>query len=220
MSFVAAAIGGGALIGAGASIYASNKQSDAANNALQFQQNVLGQNQANAKPFIGAGTGALDRLNTSYNDPTSVTNTPDYKFGVTQGMDALQNSAAARGGALSGNFLRSADQFGQDYATNYLGNYRSGNLAIANMGSGAAGNNANASNTSAGQIGNSYNYLGGAQASGAVGAANAFTGGAQNYLLYNALSKSSYGQPSGGMFGGSDLSQSAMGGGFGGAAFG
>ena len=183
---------GGAVLGAGASIYAGNKQSDAAQNALAFSQQVYGRNQENIKPYLDAGTSSLTRIAESYQNPGSFMNTPDYKFGRAEGMDALQNSAASRGGMLSGNFLRRADQFGTDYAYNYLDRYRAGNMNIANMGANAAaGGNANAT-AMGGQIGQQYNYLGGANASGAVGAANAFTGGAQNYLLMNALNRSSY----------------------------
>lgn len=193
MSWLAAAIGGSALVGAGTSIYASGQQSEAAQQALAFQQQAYANNQKNIKPYLGAGNDALGRLSESYANPGSFMNTPDYQFGRSEGMNALQNSAASRGGMLGGNFLRRADQFGNDYANNYLTQYRAGNMGIANMGANAAAGNANANNASAGMIGNTYNYLGGANASGAVGASNALTGGVQNYMLMNALSKSSYG---------------------------
>lgn len=193
MSWVAAAIGGSALLGAGMSYSAASQQADAANNALDFQKQAYAQNRKDSEPFIGAGKDALGRLNESYLNPSSFLNTPDYQFGKREGMGALENSAAARGGMLGGNFLRRADQFGTDYATNYLTQYRAGNAGIANMGANAASGASNAANTSAGQIGNTMNYLGGANASGGVGAANALTGGVQNYMLMNALNKSSYG---------------------------
>jgi hypothetical protein len=82
--------------------------------------------------------GATKLIDQSYNDPASFTNTPDYQFGVKEGMNALQNSAAARGGAMGGNFLRGAVQFGNDYGTNYLQRYRAGLQGTANMGANAA----------------------------------------------------------------------------------
>src|SRR5688572_21131044 len=100
MSWVAAAIGGSALIGAGASIYASGQQAEGAEQALAFQQQVYAQNQKNIKPYLTAGKTALGRMEASYADPGSFLNTPDYQFGVKEGMNALQNSAAARGGML------------------------------------------------------------------------------------------------------------------------
>lgn len=43
-------------------------------------------------------------------------NTPGYQFGLEQGSRALNNSAGARGGLLSGAALKAAERFGQDYA--------------------------------------------------------------------------------------------------------
>lgn len=193
MSWVAAAIGGSALIGAGTSLYASSRQSDSANQGIDFQKAVFAQNQQNIKPYLEAGNTALGRLDQSYADPGSFSSSPDYQFGVREGTGALENSAAARGGMLGGNFLRRATQFGQDYGYNYLTNYRQGLQTTANMGASvASAGNANATQA-ANNIQGGYNYLGGAQASGAVGATNALTGGVQNYLLYNALNRSSYG---------------------------
>ncbi len=209
MSWVAAAIGGSALLGAGTSLFAGSQQAGAAKDALNFQMSAQEQNQRNylaaqakVQPFIDSGTNATKLIDQSYNDPASFTNTKDYQFGVNEGMSALQNSAAARGGALGGNFLRGAVQFGQDYGTNYLQRYRAGLQGTANTGAsaaagaaGAAGNFNNNNTAGAGQIGGSMNYLGGAEASGAVGATNAVGGGIQNYLLMNALNSksSSYG---------------------------
>lgn len=211
MSWVAAAIGGSALLGAGTALYAGGKQSGGAQDALSFQMAVQEQNQRNyleaqrkVQPFIDSGTSAVGRINASYEDPNTFLNTPDYQFGVKEGMNALQNSSAARGGMLGGNFLRGAVQFGQDYGTNYLQRYRAGLMTTANMGASAAAGAAGATgafnnnNTAgAGQVGGAMNYLGGAQASGAVGASNAVGGGIQNYLLMNALNSrsSSYAMP-------------------------
>ena len=206
MSWVAVAIGGSALIGAGAGIYSANKasnaQSQAGQQALEYQKQADARNQANIQPFLNAGNEATARLGQSYADPGSFANTPDYQFGFGQGASALQNSAAARGGLLGGNFARGITQFGQDYANNYLTKYRSGLTDIARLGAGAATGGGALANQSAGQVGQSYGNIGQAQASGYVGGANALTGslgsGAQNYMLYNALGKSSYGGGSGG----------------------
>lgn len=197
MAWVAVAIGGSALLGAGAALYAGSKQADAANAALGFQKQVYQQNQKQVAPFIG-------KLDESYTNPQSFLTSPDYKFMFGQGMDALQNSAAAKGGLLSGNFAEAAQRYGQGYAANYLTNYRT-NL---NSTVGAITGVNNSNNAGAGAIGNTTMGVGAANASGVVGAANALTGGAQNYLLYNALGKSSYG-------GGGYLSGGGAAGGFG-----
>lgn len=111
----------------------------------------------------------------------------------------MENSAAARGGLLSGNFARGITQFGQDYGTGYLQRYRSGLLDIAKMGAGAATGGGQLGVQSAGQVGNSFQGIGQANASGFVGGANAVTGslssGMNNYLFMNAMNRSSYGSP-------------------------
>lgn len=210
----AAAIGGSALVGAGVGLYSANKAADqqtqANQQALAVQQQTLAQNQqffnqgqANIKPYLGAGQEALGRLGESYANPGSITSNPDYQFGVREGTNALQNSAAARGGLMGGNFARGITQFGQDYGTNYLSRYRSGLLDIGRMGAGAAtgsgslfGQQASNNTQGAGMIGSSYQGIGQAQASGTVGGFNALSGslssGANNYMLYNALNRSSY----------------------------
>ena len=199
--WVAVAIGGSALVGAGVGIYSANKAADAqakaGQQALAYQQQTDARNQANIQPFLTAGTEATAKLGASYADPGSFSNTPDYQFGFGQGASALQNSAAARGGLLGGNFARGITQFGQDYANNYLTKYRSGLTDIARLGAGAATGGGALANQSAGQVGSTLQGIGQSEASGYVGGANALTGslgsGAQNYMLYNALNKSSYG---------------------------
>lgn len=47
---------------------------------------------------------------------------PGYQFRLDQGMKGLNNSAAARGGLLSGAALKAADQYNQDYASGEYGN--------------------------------------------------------------------------------------------------
>lgn len=46
---------------------------------------------------------------------------PGYQFGLDQGVNALDNSAAARGDLLSGNTARAITQFGNDYASTKYG---------------------------------------------------------------------------------------------------
>lgn len=65
--------------------------------------------------FGGRRTQAWEKL---LQDPSSVTSTPGYAFRLGQGKETLENSAAARGGLLSGNALRGITEYGQNYATN------------------------------------------------------------------------------------------------------
>jgi hypothetical protein len=66
----------------------------------------------------------LQGWNQQFQAPTGATeqNDPGYQFRLNQGEQALQNSAAARGGLLSGNTGEALQQYGQDYASNEYGN--------------------------------------------------------------------------------------------------
>lgn len=189
------AIVGGSLasagIGAGASLYASNQQSKASKNALNYQ---MGQ----ATPYTSAGKGAIASLAELYGiDPNSgaragdpfnqksldaFRNAPDYQFGMQEGLRGLQFGNAAKGLLKSGNNLRDTVQFGNDYASSKFGNYFQHLYQLAGLGA------------NAGQgVASSMTGLGEAKASGTVGAANAATGaissGMNNYMLYSLLNK-------------------------------
>lgn len=66
----------------------------------------------------------MQTWNTPFTAPTAVTeqNDPGYQARLKLATDALQNSAASRGGLLSGNTARAMDQYSQDYASNEYNN--------------------------------------------------------------------------------------------------
>lgn len=69
--------------------------------------------------------GALDPIVASITSPdmNAFMQTPGYEFRRAEGMRALENTAAARGGLLSSDAMESAQKFGQDYATAEYDNY-------------------------------------------------------------------------------------------------
>jgi hypothetical protein len=69
--------------------------------------------------YMGKTNAFLAQPRTTINRPTpeSVKSLPGYQFRFDQGKDAIENSAAARGGLLSGNTLRAITDYGQDYAS-------------------------------------------------------------------------------------------------------
>ena len=74
------------------------------------------------EPWRTTGVDALGQLAGLANyDPTptaeSVMADPGYQFGLTQGRNALEGSAAAAGGLYSGRALKELTQFGNDYGT-------------------------------------------------------------------------------------------------------
>lgn len=132
-------------IGAGASLSAAGTQADAATQAANIQQSDAEKslaeqkrqfdiNQANQAPFLQAGQGAVTKLSDLMNNggfpawdqvfqaPTAdqARQTPGYQFALQQGEGAIENSAAAKGGLLSGNTLNAEQQYGQGLAdSNY-----------------------------------------------------------------------------------------------------
>lgn len=134
MPWTAAAIVGGAVIGAVATNGASNKQSGAANHATDIQQGQYQQTRADNLPALGARNDALARLEQLLGvggdssapgfgsaagsiSPQHVESDPGYQFGLQQGQQALKAAATARGMSDSGAALKEAARFGTDYAT-------------------------------------------------------------------------------------------------------
>src|SRR5260221_191004 len=124
----AAALTGGTLAAGGgiaSSIIGSNAASDAANAQIAAGQQALGTVQATEAPFVAGGTNALAQLQRSLGigpggagaiDPTGFQGSPGFDFAKQQGIEAITNSAAARGGVQGGNTLKALDTFGTGLA--------------------------------------------------------------------------------------------------------
>jgi len=206
---------GSSLIGADAARDAANTQANAANNATAANAAALERQIAISEPWRTAGTTAVNQLsaltqpggeatkNFSY-DPFNYQADPGYAFRLKEGMNAMNATAAARGGLISGNALKAGQQYGQEMGSQeysnafnrYLQNYSNAqntfqmnrnNLLsplqfLSAQGQGAAaGQAANIGNTAAANTALSTGAAN-AQAAGTVGAANAFTSGIGNAL--------------------------------------
>lgn len=124
---------------------------------------------------------------------------PDYNFVRSEGNRGVERSAAARGGAFSGNALRALDEFNSNLASSEFGNYFNRQAAIAGIGQTANQNTARAGMQTAGNIGNALMYGGDARASGVINSANAWgdaLGGAAGFLGRWAEGRN---KPSGGL---------------------
>lgn len=64
MTWALVVVGGASVLGAGASYLGSKKQADAAKNAANISQNQYGITRGDQLPYMGAGYGALSKLNT------------------------------------------------------------------------------------------------------------------------------------------------------------
>lgn len=121
--WVATAVIGAGVLGAGASIYGANKAADAqtqaADKAIALQQNQYNQTRTDLAPYRDAGTDAATQLRSRLSElttpisvnPDDFKNSDMYKFAQTQGKRAVTNSSAARGLGSSGAALKGAAAF-------------------------------------------------------------------------------------------------------------
>jgi hypothetical protein len=233
MPFIGDIVSG--IIGSNAAGKAATAQENAAqqglqNSQIQQQNSINTQNQAtlqqsqNQSPYTSVGASAVNQLGQmasqgygqTFSAPTAAQAqaTPGYQFTLQQGENALQNSAAASGGLLSGNEAAAQQQYGQGLAsTTYQQTYNNALSAyqqnysqyqnqlaslqgLANTGQ-AATQNVNNLNQAGAQNQGALNYgfagqqnqqttnYGNAQASGYIGQANAWNNSMQQ--LANGL---------------------------------
>lgn len=212
---------GATVVGAGTSLYgasqargAAGQQADAANRATDAQRAMFERQVELQKPFREAGLKGQNRLlellglsedkaapgfgkyATAEFGADKFKADPGYAFRMSEGMKALERSAASRGGLLSGATLKGTQRFGQDLASQEYQNAfnrfqaeRAGTLNPFQALSGTAQSSANVLGQQAGAYGNAMasNIIGAgnAQAAGQIGAANAIAGGVgQGFNFY------------------------------------
>lgn len=196
---IPAAIVGSSLLGSNAANQAANTQAAASDRAAELQNQQYQQNVARQKPFYDVGVNALPELvAASKYTPFGMDQfkaDPGYAFRLSEGQKALERSAAARGGLLSGGTGKALERFGQDYGsqeyTNAFNRYQTERAARLNPLQSLTGMAQTTANTlgTAGQnmaanVGNDITSSAAARASGYVGGANALTGGLNTYLNY------------------------------------
>jgi hypothetical protein len=117
---------GAALLGGAMQSRAAGKaaatSAAAADRASDVQREMFERNVELNAPFREAGITALNKLTPLATEYTpfgmqQFQADPGYGFRMSEGMKALEGSAAARGGLLSGNALRGIQRFGQDLAS-------------------------------------------------------------------------------------------------------
>ena len=210
------AIIGSALVGGAASMAgarkASKAQSKAADQAAQVQRETFERQVELQEPFrqagitsqnelmrllgIGGDASAADygMLTRGYR-PEDLQMDPGYAFRLSEGQKALERSAAARGGLLSGSMLKGAQRFGQEMGSQeYMNAF---NRAQAQLGTrlGTLGSLYGAGQAAtqqvsgqAGEYGSNVGNLlmagGAARASGYAGMGNALNQALGTYLNY------------------------------------
>lgn len=199
----------GGYLASEAATDAAETQADASRDAARVstdtQLRMFEQGRADTAPWREAGKNALATLVNKVNaGPGTYTSSPGYKFRLGEGLKAIDRSAAARGGLISGRALKEGTRYAEDYATgdyqNWLANYYASLTplqSIAGVGQTTAAQNQVAGNQVGANVGNTlYQGIAGAgtaEAGGEINKANAITGaansGISNFLMWKYLNK-------------------------------
>ena len=198
------AILGSALIGA----YGAKKEGEAIEDASQrdiaFQREIFNQQREDTAPWREAGTQALASLQAGIAagefDPSNFdfTADPGYEFRLSEGVNALDRSAAARGRLQSGAQSKAVTRYGQDVASQEYGAAYQRNLqaqqqkynvlaGMAGIGQVATSQDIASRDVMASRVGADISAAGSARASSYGGVTEAAQQGLQNYLSYNQM---------------------------------
>jgi len=215
-----AAIAGSALVGAGASLIGGSQQAKASKKAakeqakatkatIAQQERALERQIGLQEPFRQTGVNALADYGTaSQYTPFGMEQfqaDPGYQFRMSEGLKALERSAASRGILQSGGTLKDITRFGQDAASQEYQNafqrylterqqklqpleYRIG------LGQNAASNQGVNIGSTAQNVGNLTTSLGDIRAAGTMGQANAYNNMLSNISGLATQGAEAYGQ--------------------------
>lgn len=205
----------GGLFGSNASSKAAQEQIQAEKEAESFLQDQEKQGLGNYSPYLTSGSTATTTLGSllgtpgqglltpwtqQFTAPTAAEaeQTPGYQFQLQQGLNATQNSAAGRGGLLSGRTLADLNNYAQGTAsTNYQNTFNndftqyqsaynsflnnqnnqySRLMGVSGQGLTAAQGAGNLIQGVGGDIASLIGAQGAASAAGTIGSANAWSG--------------------------------------------
>jgi hypothetical protein len=189
----------GGLYGGAAARNAAQAQMDAANQANELAYRIYQQNRADQMPFMASGAAALEGVMGGLQPGGRFTREfspedfnrgqdPGYAFRMSEGMKALERSAASRGGLLSGATMKGIQRYGQDMASQEYqnafnrfqinrGNQLNPLLSIAGLGQTRTGQAGQQATNYANMSGSNITGAGNASAAGQIGQANALTSG-------------------------------------------
>jgi hypothetical protein len=151
------------LEGSSAASTAAQEQEKMAQEALDFQKQMWGQEQANMAPYLQMGSSSIGALmqalsggkfgvgsipnmptfNGTFTAPTlaQAQETPGYKFTAQQGSKGILEGAAAAGGAISGGTLKALDAYNTGLANSTYNDVF--NRALSTYGTGLSAYQAN-----------------------------------------------------------------------------
>ena len=186
-------VGAAAVASAASSAYGSKQaakaaktQAASADAATQVQWDMYDQTRQDLDPYKQAGATSLSQMmdqmgaNGYFNQTYTgqdIYSDPSYQFRLQQGQDAIQSSAASKGGLLSGATLKALQDFGQQSASQEYGNaynrFNADQTNRYNRLSNIIGMGQNA----AAQVGNAGMQTGQAVANNTMAAANSIAAG-------------------------------------------
>lgn len=190
MSWVAAAVVGGAVVGG---VMSSNAQKDAASTAadaqtqssqasIAEQQRQFDALQKLLAPYVGAGTGSLtaqqNMLGLNGNDAQqqsidSIQNGAQFQALQQQGNNAILQNASATGGLRGGNVQGALAQFSPQLLNQMINEQYTKLGGMTSLGQNAAAMQGNAGMQSANNISAQLNQIGAANAGNALAAGKA-----------------------------------------------
>jgi len=133
-----------------------------------------------------------DENRTGGTDYQGFQKTPGYDFQLSEGINAIDRSAASSGGLFSGATLKAAQTYGQGLANQGYDTYLNRLTGLASSGQNAAASQGAAAQNYAAGAGQAYANMGNASAAGAIGVGNAINSGIGNAIgvwqYQNALS--------------------------------
>lgn len=96
---------------------AAQATTEAAQKASDVQERMFERQIELQEPWRQAGLNALAQIRGGFTGKVDLAQDPGYAFRLAEGQKALERSAAARGGLLSGATLRGTQRFGQELAS-------------------------------------------------------------------------------------------------------
>lgn len=121
----------------------------------------------NLSPYMNTGIIANTGINKLLQgDYSGFYNSPDFRAAMQAGGDMLDNSAAARGGLFGGGHQKELTNYGQQLASQYLGNYRNWLGGVSGQGQSAASNLGQFGANAGQNLANIYSGMGQARATG------------------------------------------------------
>lgn len=206
-------------IGSRSASKAADAQAGASDRATAEQRAMYDQTREDNMPALGARNSSLARVQemlgiggnakaAGYGSwskpiaPQNVQNEAGYQFGLQQGNNNIQGSAAAAGGLFSGATGKALTRYGNDYATTKYGDAYNRLAADQDRSRNALMQLAGAGQSGASTIGQSGNYMAGQIGSNMIGAGNARGASiiAQGNALQSGVNALGYGLSNGGAF--------------------